>query len=66
MSRSVDYLRRPYLRRLESVLAGGRLALLPGQVVHLVVAHDRNCGAPSGGYCTCEPVLVVHRHDGLN
>ena len=40
----------------EGLLRAGLLR--PGQVVHLVVAHDDGCRAPDGQGCTCGPMVT--------
>lgn len=44
-----------YQRKLEALIAQGRLSPRPGTINELIVRHDGDCSLLSGGVCCCEP-----------
>jgi hypothetical protein len=52
--------RHNHVRKLQRLLAEGKLAVKPGALQGLEVLHDDWCALLTrGGYCNCDPIIEV-------
>ena len=51
--------RHNYVKKIMELFEDGKLDLDPGTLSHLHVFHDDDCAVWDGGFCDCEPELVL-------
>lgn len=58
---ALQHERHNYIKKLLALASEGKLDLAPGTLSHLHVLHDDDCAVWSGGFCDCDPVLVLEK-----